>query len=513
MHLPFKAILCAKNVEHRFYLQAQLLGWLLMAFVWYSLYAYSRIDTHSTDALLMWHVMMYLGCLTLTHFILRPLYWWLRGAKWRDLQKITVYLLAIHVCVWVLLSADRIYFWIYPVSIKNFDWVAFDVVFLYHVVIITWALIYHFWASANDQQEPTPKENATYYVAFQLIGWSLVCGFWYVLYTGRGAQVKTDMAVFWPWIMMVCISGLLLSHLILRPFYRRLINLKVGLTAKIMYSIFIVYLCTVWSMVISLMWFSWSEIQLVERTEEENYAGVIVSFLVFSVWSLLYAGWVNWQQKLDETTRRLMLEASYHAAQMSGLKQQLNPHFIFNALNSLRAMIIKDQNVARKMVTEISNMLRYTLYESDKDVVPLSQEIAIVKNYLAIELLRYEGRISIKWHIPDSLMSTNVIPLCIQTLVENAIKHTINQYADGIFIHIRAEEYESNIHICVSNRGKITSSKNEGIGLKNTKERLELIFGEGSTLVLTQKEDELVEAIMIIPKIYSMNPSLSESNT
>ncbi len=507
-----KNILSAKGIEHRFYIPAQLLGWLLMACIWYSLHGFYRADADELANLYVWNVMMYSECLALTHFVLRPLYWWLSETGWRHLAKIATYFLAIHICVWGLLGADKIFFSVVSGPIQNFDWIEPNIVILYHLAVVTWALIYHYWNSKKYQQETTPRENPAYYMACQVLGWAMVCGLWYVLYTGRGVHVENDMGVFWPWVSMVCVSGMLLSHLILRPSYRRLINLVASLPLKIFYSAVIIYICTIWAALISMVWFSWSGVQLVERTEGENYAGVIISFAIFCIWSLLYTGWLNWKQKIDETTRRLKLEASYQAAQISGLKQQLNPHFIFNALNSLRVMIVKDQYVARKMVTEISNMLRYSLYESDKDVVPLSQEIEIVKNYLAIELLRYEIRISVTWDVPDELLQTSVIPLCIQTLVENAIKHTINQYSDGIFIRIRVESQGSAIRISIQNRGKIVPSEREGIGLKNTQERLALIFGDGASLTLVQKESELVEALIRIPNDVHINPSDSEKS-
>ncbi len=491
---------------------AQLAGWLLMACVWYSAHGYYRLDSDPIGSLLAWNTVMYVECVALTHFFLRPLYWWLSRTDWRSLPKIIIYISAIHLCVWILLGVDEILFRFVSLSTNKFEWSELNAALLYHVVMVTWALAYIYWTAKENRREAVPKENIVYYVICQMLGWSMVCGFWYVLYTGRGKDVAIEMGFFVPWVLMVYASGILLSHLLLRPFSRRLINLEAGPITKILLCITVAYICMVWRSLISLVWVVWSNVQLVERTPQENIASAVTFFAIFCIWLLLYLSWLNWQQKNNETTRRLKLEANYQVAKMSGLKQQLNPHFIFNALNSLRAMIIKDQYVARKMVTEISNLLRYTLYESEQDVVSLEKEIDVVKNYLAIEQLRYEGRISIEWDIPDELLPTKVIPLCIQTLVENAIKHTINQYPDGIFIHIRAEENGPNIHISVSNRGKITPSGNDGIGLKNTKERLGLIFGDGSTLALTQKEDELVEAILIIPKTYNVNPSVSESN-
>ncbi len=455
---------------------------------------------------------MYIECMVITHFLLRPTYWWLGRKKWSNRKKIVVYLLVIYLCIWILLGADNILFKLISIPTTNFDWSTLSTAKLYLVVMITWALLFHYWVSKSNNEEDTPKENTKYYVACQMVGWIVVCGFWYVLYTGRGEGVDTQMAFFWPWAFMVYSSGILLSHFLLRPFGRHLISLDLGPITKILLSVAVVYICITWQSLSSLVWVVWSNIQIPEQTSQENIAGTVVFFLVFGMWLTLYLGWLNWQKNLNDSTRRLKLEASLKEAQISGLTQQLNPHFIFNALNSLRAMIIKDQYVARKMVTEISNMLRYTLYESDKDVVPLSQEIEIVKNYLAIELLRYESRVTVTWDIPDELLQTNVIPLCIQTLVENAIKHTINKYPDGIFIRIQAEAQGPTIRISVVNRGTISPSEHNGIGLKNTRDRLALIFGTDSTLTLRQQESELVAAVITIPRDVRIKPLGLEKN-
>lgn len=495
-----KNILSARGVEHQYYFQGQLLAWLLMALVWDSIFDYYRSGSDLVQFFIPWNVMMFLFGISVSHFFLRPVYWWLSRTKWRSLVKILVFFLAIHLSIWILLLAERALFLFAPVPIEQFDWSWLNVLILYHVVMISWGFLYHCWTWESYHQDSLPKENSTYYVLGQVLGWLAVGFFWYVLYTGRGEDVELEMTFFWSWVFKVYSSGIILSHCVLRPFYRHLLSLRSSMTAKLLLSIGGIYVCTILGEFISYLWKDWSNIGELDRTDAENFAGVTVAFISFGVWSLLYCGWLTWQQKLDETTRRLRLEASYQEAQMSSLKQQLNPHFIFNALNSLRALIIQDQHLARKMVTEISSLLRYTLYESEKDTVPLSDEIKIVKNYLAIELMRYEGRISVTWDIPERFLSVHVIPLCIQTLVENAIKHNINQYEDGIFIRIHVLDNGANMQISVCNRGRIFSQERDGIGLANTRERLALVFGENSSLALTQKQDDVVEAVLMMPK-------------
>ncbi len=500
MAVNYKNILVSKHKEPPLYFAAQLLGWLAMSVVWLSVIDAHQAVSDPADRFIEWIVVMYISGCIFSHFFLRSFYWWLSRKPWLSAVKIAAYIVVIELSVWGLVLAERVLLLFVPIPFESLGWSWLNILVLYHIIMVFWALVYHYWVWERACRDSLPIENAKYYVLSQYLGWFCVGVFWYLLYTGRGKNVEINMDFFWPWVLKICFSGILLSHVFLRPFNRSLLNLKTNFLVKLLLSIVGIYVCTNLGELTSFLWLDWSNLEIQERTSEENMAGIAVSFVSFCIWSLLYGGWLTWQQKIDETTRRLKLEVNYKEAQMSGLKQQLNPHFIFNALNSLRALIIQDQHVARKMVTEISNLLRYTLYESEKDVVPLAQEIEIVKDYLAIELLRYDGRISIKWDIPDHLLLTPVVPLCIQTLVENAIKHTINQYDDGIFIHIEARDNSRNTTVSVCNRGKICAHDESGIGLRNTRERLILVFGAGSSLVLQQKEDEVVEAVVTIPK-------------
>lgn len=485
--------------EHPFYLRCQLLIWLLFSLLQFSLFPHKNNETNFLVEFLFWDALFFCLLFSATHYFLRPYYWWLSRTGWSCATKITVFLLAIHLSVWLIAGIEWLWFRNFPLLLEIMGGESWSVIILYHLFIIVWALGYHFWTWKSYQQEVPVVDTPMHYVICQCVGWLLVGFLWYLLYTGRGGSVVVNMDIFIPWILKTCCSGFLISHCCLRPYCRNIMNINLGGVGKIVLSLLMICICVMLGLLVSIVWRDWSGISLTERTGKENIAGFMISFLVFAFWVLVYSGWLNWRQRQDEETRRLQLEVSFRDAQLSGLKQQLNPHFIFNALNSLRALIVKDPKVARKMVTGISNLLRYSLYESEKDLVPLEQEVEIVKDYLAIELLRYEGRISLKWNIPEQLNSVKVIPLCLQTLVENAIKHCMNQYTDGIHIYISARSDENNIYLLVENRGRIVRNERSGIGLKNTQERLALLFGEHAALSLTQKEDEIVEAEIVIP--------------
>ncbi len=489
----------------------QIAYWFCWALIFFSAYLNGKpLNDNHTDYLIF-SVTFISSCLLFTHCFLRPFYWRLSRWNWSCSQKIIGYFLAIHLSVWGIVGVFKVIFRFFVSSEDAPVNVSLNSILIVHVVLILWGLIYHYWAWKVYQEDRIKPENPKYYVFCHLASWMVFICFWYALFLSKEGFDNPYVDFFKAWMRLYFCMGILITHCILRPYCRALINLRLGPVGKVMLSFAMLYMCVALGLFIGFAWYTWATVDFPPRNTEESLIVFLIHYAVYAMWMLGYMAWLNWLQKQSELTRRLQLEASFREAQLSGLKQQLNPHFIFNALNSLRALIVKDPQIARKMVTGISNLLRYSLYESEKDVVPLEQEVEIVKDYLDIELLRYDGRIELTWDIGEPLLSIKVIPLCLQTLVENAIKHTINQYSDGIFIHIQAQIREESLHLIVENKGRIVTSERNGIGLKNTTERLALIFGEQANLSLTQKQEEVVEAKIIIPLSGSI-PKPSEEN-
>ncbi len=224
-----------------------------------------------------------------------------------------------------------------------------------------------------------------------------------------------------------------------------------------------------------------------------------ITVVTMLLWVAIYSGWRSWHKQQNDQIRLLNLEVALRNTQLEGLRQQLNPHFIFNSLNSIRAMLIKDQNVARDMIMRISNLLHYSLIHSKQNTVRLHDEMSIVKDYLAIEQLRYGHRLRVCWDVDSVLIDLPVIPLCLQTLVENAIKHSINRYSDGIDIDIQGKQYGGQMILRVKNPGVFRSPDKPGIGINNTKRRLSIVFGERASLEVKGLSEETVLATLRIP--------------
>lgn len=175
-------------------------------------------------------------------------------------------------------------------------------------------------------------------------------------------------------------------------------------------------------------------------------------------------------------------EAAARELELQVLRAQINPHFLFNALNNLRALINEDPARAREMLSRLSNTLRHTLQHSAKERVPLADELAVVHDYIALEQLHHEERLRVDWQVDPATASASVPPMLLQLLVENAIKHGIARTAGGGVVDIRIGRDGGKLSIAVDNPGqwKPGSTDSTGLGLANLRERLARAGGDGA---------------------------------
>ena len=222
------------------------------------------------------------------------------------------------------------------------------------------------------------------------------------------------------------------------------------------------------------------------------------SFILFT-WSTLYFLINFWRQWNEQLLRTEKAELLAHSAQLQMLRYQLNPHFLFNSLNSIRALILEDQGKARDMVTELAELLRYSLVSKNNGDVPFSEEITAIKHYFAIEEKRYEENLQVSFEI-DPLAEEYPIPsFLVHPLVENAVKYGMKTSNMPLKIKILARVKDNELSIVVRNSGSWLSDDADdrnrpagtGTGLKNVKERLENRF-PGNYELTTSEEDGCV---------------------
>lgn len=226
---------------------------------------------------------------------------------------------------------------------------------------------------------------------------------------------------------------------------------------------------------------------------------------LFTVWAVLYLTITARRDQRSAALRQSELTRALQLAELRLLKSQLNPHFLFNSLNSVRALIADDPARAQKAVTQLSRTLRYTLTAGREELVTLARELDIVEDYLALESLRFGERLRIERDFASDAMGVRVPVMLLQTLVENAIKHGIAELPAGGALRIVAALRGGTLHIEVENtRPERTESavlsEGEGVGLDNAAERLRLLFGSRATLELDLSRVEVAVARIRIPE-------------
>jgi len=248
--------------------------------------------------------------------------------------------------------------------------------------------------------------------------------------------------------------------------------------------------------VLGLPWNTKYSLPLVLCMEEFSSA------VLFFLWLCLYFFYHLFDRLNRSEIERFRLMTCVKEAELRALKSQVNPHFIFNSLNSLRALIDEEPERARMAVTQLANLLRYSLQSGQLETVPFEDELGIVNDYLALEQVRHEERLRLRLDIAPEALKLPIPPMLLQTLVENAVKYGITPRPDGGEIAIVARSSGGELRIQVMNPGEIEhdgKATSTGLGLRNAAERLRLIFGERATLTVHPGAREQVVAEAVIP--------------
>jgi len=223
---------------------------------------------------------------------------------------------------------------------------------------------------------------------------------------------------------------------------------------------------------------------------------------LFAAWLVIYFIVVRLREQRLAELRQSELARALQSAELRLLKSQLNPHFLFNALNTVRSLIADQPARAQDAVTRLANTLRYTLHASHDELVTLAQELEIVKDYLDLESMRFEERLRVDLDVPVAASEMHIPVMLLQTVVENAIKHGIAELPSGGVLRIRATLQDDALLISVQNPTPPTpsSSAREGVGLKNSAERLRLLFGTSGGLELDLSQAGVATARIRVPQ-------------
>lgn len=230
---------------------------------------------------------------------------------------------------------------------------------------------------------------------------------------------------------------------------------------------------------------------------------IILTFIMVSLWLLLYMVWHYLVRNRKDEIDKLSLEKTVKELELNTIKSHINPHFIFNSLNSIRALVDENPQRARTAITELSNILRSSMQVEKMETVPLHKELDIVKDYLALEHMRFEERLRIVMEIDNDTLEQPVPPMMLQTLVENAIKHGISKKIKGGEVRVISRFTDHHFELIVQNSGTLDDEiMPEGFGLKSTRDRLKFLFQGKADFQIKKINGSEVQAKIVMPVSY-----------
>lgn len=331
------------------------------------------------------------------------------------------------------------------------------------------------------------------YWAFQCIGWFGVAFLLFLINRANNVEITANSLIV---LFYFALLGIILSHS-LRGFFIRF-RLLDGTALKVFLAVSISCLLTsfLFQALYDLLFYNLLNAN--GAFQFSKFLGqVAVMSTLFGTWSIIYFLNHFIRKTSISEVENLRLFSQKQAAELALMRSQLNPHFLFNSLNSLKALISENPEFAKIGITKLSNILRNILIYSKRPLVSIDEEMQFVRDYLDLEKIRFEERLSYSEQLDEKLMSFQIPPMTIQSLVENAVKHGIGRMRAGGHIAIRIQKLLNDMEISVSNDGKIVESSDTRVGLKNTVSRLESVFGQKVSLSLNEENNKVIAKIII----------------
>jgi len=363
----------------------------------------------------------------------------------------------------------------------------------------------------NAAEQPvSPAKSQLVYWVFQLTGW----GFYSVSrFIGGILVMKLPWVHFGLQLLCVDALGFGLSH-VLRDYVRRHQWRALPLRKLILRIIAAAFVCGIPLGILT----QFTDVALLHDPNEflvglnstlrfELALPVAIALeivnwtAVFLIWMTIYFTSIAAREYQSARLRESETLRALQLAELRLLKSQLNPHFLFNALNTVRSLIADNPARAQDAVTRLAKTLRHTLTSPQDELVTLSQELDIVADYLELESMRFEDRLRIEIHVPDDAAGVRIPVMLLQTLVENAIKHGIAQLPSGGLLRVRAEVQNELLMLDIENPRPTAPVRmaHEGVGLSNARDRLRLLFGTRASLELDLSQPSVTTARLRIP--------------
>ncbi len=338
------------------------------------------------------------------------------------------------------------------------------------------------------------NNNKHIYWYCQIIGWAFYVSINMFFFKLSYNTNFKDILLFTCWFPL----GILITH-----FYRQLLlkykilnlNLHIQVPITLLASLIMSILFFIFNIGIAkILDHSYNEINLIAASSK-----ILSVFLIFMIWSIIYFGFHFFDNYKKTEIQKLKLEANTKEVELQKLKSQLNPHFIFNSMNSIRALIDENPQKAKLAITQLSNILRNTLMMDKNKFITLEEELVLVKDYLELEHIRFEERLNYYFDVDPKTLLLNIPPMMIQTLVENGIKHGISKNYQGGVITIITMKNENYLDIEIINTGQLPFelNSNSGIGIKNTTNRLNLLYNNSKFSIKNLDNQNVISKITI----------------
>lgn len=217
------------------------------------------------------------------------------------------------------------------------------------------------------------------------------------------------------------------------------------------------------------------------------------------VWIIIYYMYQILQRNRKITHEKLQMEKILTSTELELLKNQLNPHFLFNALNSIKALILINSQLAQDAITKLTELLQFILNHEKATFINIKEEIYQVEKYLELEKIRFGNRLSFDFTVDEKDLFHPVPPALILTMAENAIKHGITKLPEGGKITIKINVSDKNLCIQLENSGRLQGDNSKGIGLKNISGRLKHLYGELAIVNLKNQDENSVLTTICYP--------------
>lgn len=338
------------------------------------------------------------------------------------------------------------------------------------------------------------KGNKIYWIC-QICGWFSMVAIETINYTFFIVG-KFSLSLLWI-LIAYAITGIILTHLYRYFLLKRNFFEKASIRIWISAFLSTIIIATI----LSLMNFIPTIYNrgfrfVIQNIRFIDIAGTIINWMRYAgVWVIIYFMFKLLQKNNAIQQEKLKIENLARTTELELLKTQLNPHFLFNALNSIKALVIINPEQSRDAIVKLSELLRFTLQYGRAKLILLADEITEVKKYLELEKLRFGDRLQVQYLIGQDTLSQPIPPAIILTLAENAIKHGIAKQVGDCNVIINSSIDKGHLLIQVSNTGVLNKQETNGIGLKHIEKRLEEVFHHMANFSIEQKNENVITTI------------------